>query len=127
MSRELFNNIEDNLNKSSKKSLRFAFETFIKVFYPITPFICSEMWSIIGNTNYICDEKWPEFDKELVKEDKVIIAVQVNGKIRKTIELPKDSSKEVAESKAIEAITYLDKDKIKKIIVVQNKIVNIVM
>ena len=127
LSRELFNNIEDNLNKSSKKSLRFAFETFIKVFYPITPFICSEMWSIIGNTNYICDEKWPEFDKELVKEDKVIIAVQVNGKIRKTIELPKDSSKEVAESKAIEAITYLDKDKIKKIIVVQNKIVNIVM
>ena len=127
LARELFNNIENNINKASKKSLKFAFETFIKVFYPITPFICHEIWKILGNEKYISDEKWPEFDKELVKENKVTIAVQINGKLRKTIELPKDTSKEIAEETAINAITSIDKHKIKKIIVVANKVVNIVM
>ena len=75
------------------------------------------MWSILystpGNNKCISDEKWPEFDKDLIKEEKVTIAVQVNGKLRKTIELPKDTSKDIAESKAIEAIPSLDKNKIK--------------
>ena len=127
LSRELFNNIEDNINKASKESLQFAFETFIKVFYPITPFICSEMWSILGYTNFISEEKWPELDEDVVKEEKVTIVIQINGKLRKTMELPKDSSNEVIEKKAIETIKIEDTSKIKKVIVVQNKIVNIVI
>ncbi|MBR1944271.1 MAG: leucine--tRNA ligase [Alphaproteobacteria bacterium] len=127
LSRELFNKIEDNINTSSNTSLKFAFETFIKVFYPITPFICHEMWQILGNKEYISNEKWPEFDKNIIQEETVTIAIQVNGKLRKTIELPKDTSKDITEKTAIEAITSIDANKIKKIIVVPNRIVNIVV
>ncbi len=127
LSRELFNHIEDNINTASKSSLKFAFETFIKVFYPITPFICAEIWEILGNKKCIGDEKWPKFDKDLIRDENVTIAIQVNGKLRKTMELPKDASKEVAEKKAIELLNVLNKDKIQKIIVIQNKVVNIVM
>ena len=126
LARELFNKIESNLHTSSKKSLLFAFESFIKLFSPITPFICHEIWKQLGHENLIRYEKWPEYDSKLSQIDKITLPVQVNGKLRKTIEITKDTEKSKIEDMALEVLN-IDKTKVKKIIVVPNRIVNIVV
>lgn len=124
--REFFNEIERNLSSSSSKTLRFAFENFIRLLSPITPFICHEMWSILGHDNK--DLIWPEFDENLASIDNVTIAVQVRGKLRATFEIQKDSDEGILEERAREILRdTIDLSTIKKTIVVKNRIVNFVV
>ncbi len=128
LSRELFNKIEDNIEKSDKDSLLFAFETFIKVFSPVTPFICQEIWDLLHPGEIMQNVEWVDYDKELATVDCVTIAVQVNGKLRKTFNTKKGTDKSELEKVALEVISNLvDQRVIKKIISVPDRIVNIVI
>lgn len=128
LARELFNKIEDNIEKSDKESLIFAFETFIKIFSPITPFLCQEIWDIIHPNELVQDSPWPKYDESQAISNNVIVAIQVNGKLKGIISVPKDTENLELEQLAVTAIKgKIEQNSIEKIIVVPNKIVNVVV
>jgi leucyl-tRNA synthetase len=91
--------------------------------------MAEELWHELGNETLIVEQTWPEVDRAALKVDEVQIVVQVNGKIRDKFMISAGLSKEETEKAAFERerIADLTKDKtIKKVIVVPNKIVNIV-
>ena len=88
------------------------------------------MWARLGKTTLITKETWPIGDKELAKESTITIAVQINGKMRGTIEVERDCDKDkvIAAAKLLENVAkQLAESEPKKIIVVPNRIVNIVL
>jgi leucyl-tRNA synthetase len=126
--REFFNEIEDNAETEDGGSLLFAFETFTKMLYPVVPFICHEMWEMLGHTTKISDEPWPQYDEKLASVEAVTIAIQVNGRMRGTLTVEKDADDELVIQRAFEALgDKYDRSFAKKIIVVQNRIVNVVL
>ena len=103
---------------------------FIKLLSPICPHICEEMWSLYGNNDTIAYESWPVYDETKTIDSEIEIAVQVNGKLRATLKIAKDSDQEVVKAKALElpnVVANISGKEIRKIIVVPNRIVNIVV
>jgi leucyl-tRNA synthetase len=126
--RELFNDIEDKVETEDGGSLVSSFETFIKVFYPVAPFVCHEMWEGLGHDIKISDEPWPLYDEKLAAIDIVTIAIQVNGRMRGTFTVDMDADDELVTERAFEALgDKYDRSAAKKVIVVKNRIVNIVV
>ena len=105
-------------------------EGFVKLLNPLCPHITEEIWERLGHTNTIAYEKWPIYDEEKTIDDTITIGVQVNGKLRGTIDINKDAPKEEVEelAKANENVKkFTEGLTIVKVIVVPNKIVNIVV
>ncbi len=115
---------------SSMKMIPAAmYETLLKLLSPFTPHLAEEMWARIGHNDSIVTATWPEGDKKLAQDDVVTIAVQLNGKMRGTIEMEKDSDDELVKQEALKLENIARQTRetgIKKIIVVKNRIVNIV-
>lgn len=102
----------------------------LKLVSPFAPHLAEEMWARLGHTSLISKEGWPQGDAELAKDNTITIAVQINGKMRGTIEVERDADKEkvIAVAKALENVAkQLATAEPKKIIVVPNRIVNIVL
>lgn len=104
-------------------------EGFVKLLAPIVPHLAEELWEKLGFTGTITYQTWPTFDETKLVEAEVLVVVQVNGKLRAKIVIPKDSSREKMEQLAKE----IDKIKadltgktIRKVIAVPNKLVNFV-
>lgn len=109
--------------------LKYA-ESLVKLLNPICPFMTEEIWSMLGHTDTIAYEKWPEYDPSKLKEDKIKLPVSVNGKLRGNIEIDENLSKEeiLKLAKQEENVSkYLDNHEIVKEIYVPNKILNIVI
>ena len=109
--------------------LKYA-ESLVKLLNPVCPFMTEEIWSMLGHTNTIAYEKWPEYDPSKLKEDKIKLPVSVNGKLRGNIEIDENLSKEeiLKLAKQEENVSkYLDNHEIVKEIYVPNKILNIVI
>ena len=106
-------------------------EGLIKLLSPITPFIAEEIWhTVLGHNDTIAYEAWPTYDENKIVNDVIEIAVQVNGKLRGTIIMEKDADEELVKSTALELENvkkYVDGFEIIKIIVIKNKIINIVV
>ena len=103
---------------------------FIKMLSPICPHVCEEMWNLYGNNNTIAYEPWPTYDEAKTVDLEIEMAVQVNGKLRATLKIEKDANQEVVKAKALElpnVIANTQGKQIRKIIVVPNRIVNIVV
>ena len=103
---------------------------FLKLLNPIAPHITEELWQLLGNDNTITYESWPTYDESKTINNTLEIGVQVNGKLRATISVEKDSSKELLEELALNEENvkkHLEAKEIVKIIVVPNRIVNIVV
>jgi len=106
------------------------YETLLKILSPFAPHLSEEMWARLGHDKTIVNEPWPKGDPKLAEDNVVTLAVQICGKMRGTIEMPKDSPKEEVEKKALQlenVARQLQDCNIKKIIVVPNRIVNIVV
>ena len=102
----------------------------IKLLHPVAPHITEELNEILGNTKLVENSSWPKYDDSKVVDDVIVIAVQVNGKVRDTIKVRTDENKEVVENEAMSANNvkkHLEGKEIVKVIVVPNKIVNIVI
>ena len=103
---------------------------FIKMLSPICPHVCEEMWSLYGNNDTIAYEPWPTYDEAKTVDLEIEMAVQVNGKLRATLKIEKDADQEVVKARALElpnVIANTQGKQIRKIIVVPNRIVNIVV
>ena len=64
---------------------------------PFTPHFCDELWEEMGNTGYLFNEKWPSYDEKLTVSSEVVMAVQVNGKVRGTVEVERGTDKDIVE------------------------------
>lgn len=105
-------------------------EGFIKMFDCICPFIGEEIYHMLGHENTITYESWPLFDESKLVKNTIKIAVQVNGKLRDTIEINLNEDDEKVKEIALNSENvkrFTEGKEIKKIIVVKNKIVNIVV
>jgi leucyl-tRNA synthetase len=105
------------------------YETLLKLMSPFTPHLAEEMWARLGHQTLIVTETWPKGDAKLAEDNVITLAVQLNGKMRGTISIAKDADKSVAEAEALKlenVARQIEGKTIKKIIVVPNRIVNIV-
>ena len=105
-------------------------EAFIKMLSCICPHIGEEMWSILGHGESLAYEPWPAWDEEKIKEDTIQIPVQVNGKVRATVEIGVDEEQASVLEKAHamkNVQSFLDGRTIVKEIYVKGRIVNIVV
>ena len=104
-------------------------EGFVKMVSPIMPHVAEELWSQFGISDTIAYQPWPKYDPKALVENEVEMIVQVNGKVRAKIKMAKDTDREEAQKLALanEHVQKFTAGKdIKKVIVVPNKIVNIV-
>ncbi len=129
---ELLNNISKHLetNNISIKILKESYEKIILILNPITPHICQEISKELNITNMKEKISWPKANKEFLVSDISLVVVQINGKVRKKIEVNTGISKEEIENIILsldEIKKYTDNKKIKKIIYIQDKLVNIVV
>ena len=132
---ELSNSIPgDFLNAEAKIEERFvadeAIESILLMLAPITPHLCQYLWWQMYPGESIVDKEWPEAIEELLVDENIKIAVQINGKLRSELQIAKDTSSKEIEAKALEdeKIKNFTKDsEIKKIIYVPGKIINIVL
>ena len=115
---------------SAKWALREALEIFVRLIGPMTPHLAEELWQELGHTALLADAPWPAAEAALLVDDTVTVAVQANGKLRGTIQLAKDAPKDVAEKAALalpEIVRALEGKIPKRVIVVPNRIVNVVV
>jgi len=109
---------------------RFAFETATRLVGPMMPHLAEALWAELGHTSLLCNEPWPKADPALTVEDQITIALQVNGKLRATIEVARDMAKQDLEARALSegAIQrHLEGRSPRKVIVVPGRIVNVVV
>ena len=124
---ELVNLIEKS-GPSADRTI--AIKSLARIVAPMVPHIAEEAWALFGETGLIADAPWPEVDESLLIEDEVTIAIQVRGKLRDTITVAKGSSKEHLEELALASEKVqrsLDGAEVKKVIVVPDRLVNIVI
>ena len=115
---------------SAKWALREALEIFVRLIGPMTPHLAEEMWQALGHKSLLADSPWPLPEDALLVDDTVTVAVQLNGKLRGTVALPKDAPKEAAETAALalpDLVRGLEGRTPKRVIVVPNRIVNVVV
>ena len=115
---------------SSKCHSRHILQPLTILLAPFAPHIAEELWHKMDNETSVCDAVWPEFNEEYLKEDSVTYAVSFNGKARFNIEVAAGTSREEVEKIALShesSARWMDGKEPKKIIVVPNKIVNIVI
>jgi leucyl-tRNA synthetase len=120
----------DAMGRGDGSVLRFGFETLVKLIAPIMPHLGEELWQSLGHDTLVADESWPVADKAYLQSDQVTIGVQVNGKLRATITLPRDADKKIAEAKAMDdpgVKKAIGENQVRKVIVVPNRIVNVVI
>lgn len=112
------------------KELRETFRTFVNILAPIAPHLSEELWEKLGEKESVHLTKYPKYDENYLERNTITIAVQINGKLKDTIEIEKGEEKEKVLAKAKQKdkiITALEGKEIVKEIYVQDKIVNIVV
>ena len=111
------------------KAASSAVATLLTVLSPIAPHICEELWQRIGHEKLLIDQPWPAHDPAALVTDEVEIVVQVCGKLRGKVSVPRDASKEDLERAALadaNVVKHIEGKTIRKVIVVPGKLVNVV-
>jgi len=119
-----------NTFEEQKEVSRADWEAFLLTLAPFAPYITEELWSKLGYSETIHYEQWPSYDPEALEEENVILAVQINGKLRDTIMISKDAKEEEAieyakQSKKLNA--YLEGKNIVKVVYVPGRVVNLLV
>ncbi len=119
-----------NFLSKEEKVPQKALDRFLIILSPFAPHIAEELWEKLGNKESIFKEKWPKYDKKLIKDDIINLVVQVNGKLRDTILVDADISETEAKKSAQESDKikkWIKSKEIVKVIFVKGKLVNIVV
>ena len=122
-----YNNKLIDLAKKEGGIDKETLKTFTILLAPFAPHLGEELWQELGGTDSVFHASWPECDAEKMKDDEKEVAVQINGRVRATITVPADISKEDAITAGKEAIKDKLTGNIVKEIYVPGRIVNIVM
>jgi leucyl-tRNA synthetase len=123
---ELVNAIEKAPASASRTA---AIHTLARIVAPMVPHLAEEAWAAMGKEGLIADAAWPEVDPALLVDDEVTIAVQVNGKLRDTLVMPKGAPRADVEAAALASdkiVRLLEGKAPKKVIVVPDRLVNLV-
>ncbi|MEK1453628.1 leucine--tRNA ligase [Limosilactobacillus fermentum] len=105
-------------------------EGFVKMIAPLMPHLAEELWSQFNESETITYQPWPTYDEKALVEDEVEMIVQVNGKVRAKIKMAKDADNKDVEDAALaneHVHSFVDGKDVKKVIVIPNRIVNIVV
>jgi leucyl-tRNA synthetase len=107
-----------------------ALEAMVLLLNPVVPHVSHALWQVLGHAECVLEDvPWPQVDSAALVRDSLTVAVQVNGKLRGTIEVAANASKEQAEALARahpQVVAFLEGQTVRKVIVVPGKIVNIV-
>ncbi|MBD9389483.1 leucine--tRNA ligase [Agrobacterium sp. AGB01] len=117
-------------SNADKAAARDAAEILIRMIAPMTPHLAEECWTVIGNDGLVAQTPWPAFIAKLVEENEVVMPVQINGKKRAELTIARDADQDAIKAAvlALDAVvTALAGNAPKKIIVVPQRIVNIVV
>jgi leucyl-tRNA synthetase len=115
---------------SMKCRAREIYEPLVVLLAPFAPHIAEELWHVLGHDTTVCDAQWPTWNEEYLKESTVKYTVLFNGKPRYNIEVPAGTAQDEVQRIALAdegAARWLDGKQPKKVIVVPNKIVNVVV
>jgi leucyl-tRNA synthetase len=121
--------VKDNTDEISRSVMREAVETVVVLLSPFVPHFAEELWEALGHQESILRTPWPEYDREAIVEEEILIVIQVNGKLRDRMTIPAAYGEEQVKSWALksERIQKLTEGKqIKRVILVPGKLVNIV-
>ncbi|MBI5710009.1 MAG: leucine--tRNA ligase [Candidatus Eisenbacteria bacterium] len=109
---------------------RALLEPFVLILSPFAPHLGEELWQRLGHPQSLAYEPWPAWDPALVVQDQVTVAVQVNGRLRATLELPRGSGPDAAREAALadeRVKRFVDRARIRKVIHVPDKLLNLVV
>jgi len=130
--RELTNALQDSLAADSGDLMaeqREAMTIILQLLNPFLPHFTEECWEMLGNKEWLVNTAWPKADPEFLVQDTITLGIQVNGKLRGTIDVPMDHPKDETEKAALKVenvAKFLEGMTVRKVIVVPNKIVNVV-
>ncbi len=111
------------------RALREALDILVQITGPMMPHLAEECWARLGHETLLSEQAWPKVDPVLVVDDTITIAVQVNGKRRDELTIARDAAKEDIEAAALSldnVVRAIDGREVKKVIVVPQRIVNVV-
>ena len=126
-------NLLDDLNVDDAGAawlLRLGFDTVVHLIGPMMPHMAEELFSHLGHDTMLADSPWPAVDESMLVDDTVTVAVQVNGKLRGTLDLPKGAKNSDVEAQALalpRVAEAVGDSAPKKVIVVPDRIINVVI
>ena len=133
---ELVNEVNQYLSGSGEKDnlawavIREAIEVTVLLLSPVVPHICEELWQMLGHRESLLTVSWPEYSEKALEVDKRLVVLQVNGKVRDRIEVPASFGRDEIQAEALKSKrvqSFVAGAQIKKVIVVRDKLVNIVV
>jgi leucyl-tRNA synthetase len=126
--------IKDPKDAGAKAVINEGFSILLRTLYPIAPHITAELFEDLGyEARYgttILDAPWPKLDEHALVSDEVLYVIQINGKLRGKVSVPADADKAAIEKAALanpDAVRFMEGKPVRKLIVVPNKLVNIVV
>ena len=109
---------------------KVALETLVLLVSPFAPHLAEECWSILGHSTSLAYHPWPSYDEKLCEDTTAVIGIQINGKVRATIEMEKAFTEKDASDLALQnaqVIKWIQDKPIKKIIYVPGRILNFIV
>jgi len=133
---ELFNTVNQFISNGKEISelapsvIKEAVDTMVMLLHPVVPHITEELWRSLGHSDSLAIVSWPVYREDALKRETCLIVVQVNGKLRSRIEIPVSLNKNEIQDLALKdkrVQHFIQEKKIKRVIVVQKRLVNIVV
>jgi leucyl-tRNA synthetase len=121
---------DDPAVREALRLLRLTTRSLALLLSPFASHVAEELWAGMGCDGLACQQAWPQFDPAATVEDVVTIAVQINGKLRATVQVPRDATKQDLEAVAradAKVIKWLEGKTIRRVIAVPGRLVNIVI
>jgi leucyl-tRNA synthetase len=125
-----FDRKEVEKEETSRLAYQYGLKSVLVLLSPFVPHISEELWHAIGFDGFLIDEPWPRYNPDLAKEEIITVVVQVNGKLRTRLEVPRGTEDEILERLALEdekIKRHTGGKSVAKVIVVQGKLVNVVV
>jgi leucyl-tRNA synthetase len=127
---EIYRLESDVASGPGRAVLREALETVVLLLNPFTPHVAEEMWSRLGHADGLVHARWPAFDAEAAKEDAVELAVQVNGKVRGRLLVPREAPEAEVRALALaepRVAEHVQGKQVMKVVVVKGRLVSVVV
>jgi len=127
---KFYNTISQDFKYVSSNLKKIVLQNFCILLAPFSPHISEELFHLLGSEDSVHLQNWPKYDSKAIILNSYELVIQINGKVRDKINISKDTSEDIIKQKTLESptvIKWIDNKKIRKIIIVKGKIINIVV